>query len=258
MVKMRPNLAKRKLAGGGVVTVAMGLNSADMIDSMGPFGFDMMWLEGEHGQVDFGDVGNLSRACELWGMTALARLHQNEYGLIYRMLDVGAHGVVIPHVNTADEARAAVRAAKYHPIGMRGTWKSRTGYGVENYRSVANDETMVVVLIEDIIAIENLQEILTVDHIDAFLVAPGDLGQSMGHVDPDHPDVTAVRIQAIRDIVAAGRVAGTTASEASIDEAVDAGARLIATGWHSWLEAGARSFLDQVAELNEQVGGREA
>ncbi len=252
---MRPNRAKRKLASGGVVTVAMGLNSPDLIDSMGPFGFDMMWLEGEHGQVDFGDVGNLSRACELWEMTALARLHQNEYGLIYRMLDVGAHGVVIPHVNTADEARAAVRAAKYHPIGMRGAWTSRTGYGVENYRSVANDETMVVVLIEDIVAIENLQEILTVDHIDAFLVAPGDLGQSMGHADANHPDVSAVRTQAIRDIAAAGRVAGTTANQASVAEAVDAGARLIAVGWHGWLEAGARSFLDEVAKLDGEIRG---
>ena len=65
---------------------------------MGPMGFDGIWLEGEHGGVDYGDIGDLTRACDLWGLTSIARVNLNLPGVIYRTLDVGAQWICVPHV----------------------------------------------------------------------------------------------------------------------------------------------------------------
>src|SRR5687768_3724281 len=159
-----------------------------MIDSLGQIGADGFWLEGEHGPVDFGDISDLTRACDLWGVTSVLRLSHNDYGDIYRAFDRGTQGVVIPHVNNKAEAQSVVEAAKFAPIGKRGLFTSRQGYGVDDYYNAANETTLLIVLIEDIVAVNNLDEILTVDHIDVFFVAPSDLAASMGIIGQlNHP-----------------------------------------------------------------------
>ena len=123
-------------------------------------------------------------------MTSVVRINQNDQGLIYRTLDRGAQGIVVPHVNTKEEAQNLVDGGKFAPIGYRGMYTSRQGFGVPDYLQIANDETLLIILIEDIVAVRNLDEILTVDHIDVFFVAPSDLATSMGHIgDLQHPDV---------------------------------------------------------------------
>ena len=105
---------------------------------------------------------------------------------------------------------------------------------------------MIVVLIEDIAAIENLDSILEVGHIDVFFVAPGDLAQSMGHTGSyGHPDVTTVVEESIRRIAAAGRVAGTLVNESNVQHYVDLGARFFSIGWIPWLIEGAQRYLDR-------------
>ncbi len=245
MAEIRPNRVKRKLAEGGVATVPAGVNTPDMIDEMGPLGFDGFWIEAEHGPVDFGDIADLSRACDLWGATSIVRVNRVEPGLIYRTLDQGAQGIVVPHVNTADEARQIVDAAKFAPIGHRGMFGSRQGHGVEDYLNKANDETLIVILVEDIVAVHNLPELLKVDHIDVFFVAPSDLGQSMGILDNAAPEVVEVTEKAIRQIVAAGRVAGTLAFTPTVEHWLDVGARFLHPPWMPWLEQGAREFLER-------------
>ena len=146
MVELRRNVAKHKLADGGIVSVALGPMSADLIEHFGLLGFDAIWLEGEHGPVDYGDIADLTRACDLWGKSSLMRVNQHDPGVIYRTLDVGAQGIAIPHVNTAEEALAVVDAAKFGPIGHRGSATGRQGIGVADYFAKANDETMIVVL----------------------------------------------------------------------------------------------------------------
>jgi 4-hydroxy-2-oxoheptanedioate aldolase len=86
----------------------------------------------------------------------------------------------VPHVNTADNARRFVEAAKFPPIGRRGMFMSRQAYGVDDYLQIANDHTLLIALIEDIRAVQNLDEILEVEHIDVVFVAPADLAASMG------------------------------------------------------------------------------
>ena len=107
---MRENKAKHKLERGETVIAVSGYNSTDVIDFIGPLGVDAIWSEGEHGPVDFRDIPDLTRACDVWGMTSVVRVNQNNYGDIYHTLDVGAQGVVIPHVNKEEEARAVVNA----------------------------------------------------------------------------------------------------------------------------------------------------
>ena len=246
MAEIRPNRVKRRLAEGKVVSVPAGVNTPDLIDTMGPWGFDGFWIEAEHGPVDFGDIADLTRACDLWGATSIVRVNRVEPGIIYRTLDQGAQGIVVPHVNTADEARQIVDAAKFAPIGHRGMFGSRQGYGVDDYLNKANDETLIVILVEDIIAVGNLPELLEVDHIEVFFVAPSDLGQSMGILDSKAPEIRELTEKTIRRIVAAGRTAGTLAFTHDAAHWIDVGAQFLHPPWTPWLEAGAREFLENV------------
>lgn len=244
---MRENRAKHKLERGETVVCLSGNNSTNMIDQLGPLDFDAIWIEGEHGPVDFADIPDLTRACDLWGMTSIVRVNQNNAGIIYRTFDVGAQGIVVPHVNTAEEASAVVDAAKFHPLGNRGMYTSRQGYGVADYFQRANDETLVIVLIEDIIAVNNLAEILTVDNIDVFFVAPSDLAQTMGHLGgTENPEVAATVDAALQQIVAAGRNAGALANDANIEHYINLGARFFLTGWAAWVAAGGKAFKERV------------
>ena len=248
MAQIRINRAKQKLAAGQVVSTVTGPGlDTDLIDLLGPVGFDAIWLEAEHGPVDYGDIPDLTRACDLWGMTSIVRVNRNEPGVIYRTLDLGAQAIVVPHVNTADEARAVVAAAKFHPVGQRGIFTSRQGYGVDDFTAAANAQSLVVVLIEDIVAVNNLPEILAVEHIDVFYVAPGDLGQSLGYVDRTHPEVLQTVERALETIVQAGRIAGTLVTEQTVAGYLQMGVRFTSTGWTTWMESGARGFLAQVA-----------
>jgi len=249
---MRENRAKHKLERGEVVIALSGHNSSHVIDSLGPLGFDAIWIEGEHGPVDFADIPDLTRACDLWGMTSVVRVNQNNPGVIYRTLDVGAQGVVIPHVNTAEEARAVVDATKFHPIGHRGMFGSRQGYGDPDYIHKANDETLVVVLIEDIVAVNNLAEILAVDNIDVFFVAPSDLAQSMGILGgANHPDVLATIDKAIEQIIGAGRTAGALVADDSVEGYIQKGVRFMMTGWPAWVTSGGKAFQGKVANASK-------
>ena len=244
MAELRKNKVKHMLQRGEVASVISGHTTPDVVDFLGPLGFDGVWIEGEHGPFDFADIPDITRACDIWGMTSIARVNLNIPGVIYRTLDVGAQGVVIPHINTAAEARAVVDAAKFGPIGTRGSYTSRQGYGVDDYLAKANDETLVVILIEDIVAVNNLADILTVDHIDVFFVAPGDLAQSMGHLgQPTHPEVLSTVDRAIDQITSAGRVAGALANDSNVEAYIRQGARFFMTGWQVWATSGARAYL---------------
>lgn len=241
---IRPNRVKQKLAGGENVYVISGLGSPDEIDQFGTVGFDGVWLEAEHGSVDFADIPDLTRACDIWGMTSILRVNRNVQSIIYRGLDRGVQGIVVPHVNTREEAENVVQGGKFSPIGQRGLYVSRQGYGVPNYFEAANDQILLMVLIEDIVAVRNLDEILKVDHIDVFFVAPSDLAASMGLIGQlDHPEVQKTIDYALERIQQGGRVAGTLARNDNIARYAAAGVRVFLTGPSPWIEAGAKEFL---------------
>lgn len=242
-MELRPNRIKTKLANGQVAAIVGGITHPDDIDAFGPNGFDGAWLEGEHGGADPIELGNLTRACDVWGMTSVVRINRNEQGLIYQAFDRGAQAVVVPHVNTKAEAENVVAGGKFAPVGQRGLFTSRQGYGVEDYLKKANDATSLIVLIEDIAAWENLDEILEVDNIDVFFVAPSDFAASMGHIgNAGHPDVQEKIKDSLKRIVAAGRNAGTLATNENVGEFVKLGVRCFMVNSGAWMAAGAREF----------------
>ena len=244
---MRENRIKRQLQAGQTAIAVSGHHNADMIDFLGQFGFDGVWLEGEHGPVDWDAIGDLSRACDLWGMASVTRVNNNDPGTIMRALDRGTMGIVVPHVNTREAAEQAMKSAKFAPIGYRGMFGGRQSFGVPDYLQRANDQTLIVVLIEEIEAVDNLADILTVDNIDVFFVAPADLAQTMGHIgNHTHPDVQATIDKALAQIVAAGRTAGTLATDDNVARYRDAGVRFFLTGWPNWVAQGAKGFLQKV------------
>ena len=244
---MRENRIKRQLQAGQTAIAVSGHHNADMIDFLGQFGFDGVWLEGEHGPVDWDAIGDLSRACDLWGMASVMRVNNNDPGAIMRALDRGTMGIVVPHVNSREAAEQAMKSAKYAPVGYRGMFGGRQSFGVPDYFQRANDQTLIVVLIEEIEAVNNLADILTVDDIDVFFVAPADLAQTMGHIgNHAHPDVQATIDKALAQIVAAGRTAGTLATDDTVARYRDAGVRFFLTGWTNWVSQGAKGFLQRV------------
>jgi 4-hydroxy-2-oxoheptanedioate aldolase len=247
-VNIRPNRVKQTLAAGRVATLLSGTNDPDLIDQLGPLGVDGIWLEGEHGGVDYADLGNLTRACDLWGMTPVVRVMDNDYATIYRTLDRGAQGIVVPHVNTRAEAEAVVEAGKFAPLGKRGMFTSRQGFGVGDYFTAANDQSLLIVLIEDIAAVRNLDEILTVDHIDVFFVAPSDLATSMGRIgNMGDPQVQQTIDGALTKIVTSGRVAGTLVSAGNVERYARMGVRVVTTSFFPWIEAGAKELIERAA-----------
>jgi 4-hydroxy-2-oxoheptanedioate aldolase len=153
----------------------------------------------------------------------------------------------VPHVNTRAEAEAVVTAAKFAPVGKRGMFTSRQGFGVPDYLKTANDQSLLIVLIEDIVAVRNLDEIVKVDHIDCFFVAPSDLATSMGQIgNPGHPEVQRTIDGAIARIVQAGRVAGTLVNTTNVERYTKLGVRALMTGFFPWIQAG-------IKELNERA-----
>ena len=247
-MNIRPNRVKETLAAGRVATILSGSNDPDLIDQLGTLDVDGIWLEGEHGGVDYADLGNLTRACDLWGKTSVVRVMNNDYATIYRTLDRGAQAICVPHVNTRAEAVAVVEAAKFAPLGKRGMYTSRQGFGVDNYLKTANEQSLLLVLIEDIVAVRNLDEVLKVDHIDVFFVAPNDLATSMGHIgNMGHPDVQQTIDGAIRKIVQSGRVAGTLVNSANVERYTKLGVRAIMTSFFPWIQAGASDLIAHAA-----------
>ena len=244
MAELRPNRAKEKLLRGEIVTCLAGVDTPYLVDFVGPIGIDSVWLEAEHGPVDFEAIGDLSRAADLWGVTPLVRVGSVDHNTIYRTLDMGAMGITVPHVDTSQNARDIVQAAKFSPIGTRGMYGSRQSFGVIDYFKKANDQTMVVVLIEDIKAVNNLDEILEVEHVDVFHVAPSDLAQSMGHIGNDeHQDVQHTIDESIARIIAAGKTAGTTVTAHNVRKFRDQGVKFFYTSLNGWITSGGNEFM---------------
>ena len=247
-MEIRPNKIKHKLLNNEIVTVAMGdfTITAGFIDFIGQYGFDGVWIETEHGAIDFADIPDMTRAADLWGMTSIVRVNLNLPSVIYRTLDVGAQGIVMPHVNTVAEARIVAESSKFYPLGNRGMYTSRQGIGVEDYTLKANEETLVVILIEDIIAVENLDEILTVDNIDVFFVASSDLAQSMGLINGEnHPKVVKIIDDSISKILDAGKIVGFHVVDSDVEDYVSKGVKFISTSVEQWIEKGAKNFLNR-------------
>jgi 2-keto-3-deoxy-L-rhamnonate aldolase RhmA len=247
---MLTNTLKQKLAAGQPATViAPFASSAGLVELLGHLGFDGVFIDCEHGPGGWEDVEHMVRAAEVAGYSSVVRVDRNDAATITRALDRGAGGVQIPHVNTAAEAEAAVRAAKYAPLGHRGWsgWRATFGEDSAQFSRRANEQTLVAVMLEEVEALHNLDEILRVDNIDVFFVAPGDLSQSMGFPGQmDHPQVKAAIEDALRRIRAAGRTSGALTTPALLDRHLELGVLFLYVGLTSLLSPAVAEFVRRV------------
>lgn len=180
-------------------------------------GFDWILVDMEHGAMDLETAGDMLAAIDHGGPTPLVRVQWNDQAAIKRVLDAGALGVMVPMVNTAEEARQTVSYCKYAPVGVRGLGAGRAslfGVRLAEYMGVANDQVLVMVQAEHKDAVRNIEAILAVPGIDVIFIGPYDLACSMGHGDqPSHPEVEA----AIATVLAAAQRAGVVPGIFSMD-----------------------------------------
>jgi len=244
------NKIKEKLNSNKPALVVSGyFDSPNIVEYISSLNVDGIWLEGEHGPIDFSNVPNLSRACDLYGVSSIFRITSHEYGLIYRYLDLGAQGLVIPHVSNKEQALHIVKSAKYFPIGERGMFTSRRGLNIpkEEYMDFANNNSLIIIIIEDVEGLNNLDEILTVDNIDVFFIAPNDLAQSMGIPNKNPNDELDITISnSIKKIKKAGKKAGTLSNPEKMDHHLKLGVDLLLIDTSQFIKSGISSLLDKI------------
>jgi 4-hydroxy-2-oxoheptanedioate aldolase len=247
---MQDNAMKRKLAAG---EPAFGLSvmipSPQIVESAAGMGFDWVLIDCEHGTIGVESMELMIMAAEAARVTPIVRPRTNLAADILQAMDRGALGVQVPHINTAEEARAAVAAVKFHPQGVRslaaGTRAS--GYGMRGtmggFVEEANRQTLVCVQIEDEAALPNVDEILRVEGVDVFFIGPSDLSQSMGHPgDPKAPRVASAIQETLAKIVAAGKTPGMPAAAETVKDVLGKGVRYIYTHLPVLLKTGAQAY----------------
>ena len=205
------NPLKERLQRGEVsLGCSVSLNATDVVEVLSQLGFDWLWFDTEHSPVNVEMLEPLLAAIRSDSVTPIVRTAWNDMVLIKKALDVGAAGLIVPWVNNAEQAEQAVQSAKYPPRGVRGFGPRRaSNFGIDtDYVATANDQTLVIVQIETAEAVENFEDIVAVDGVDAFLIGPNDLANSLGHLgDPDHSDVENV----IADLIQRGGQVGVPA-----------------------------------------------
>lgn len=169
----------------GTVTIGSWISFAHpaVAEIMADAGFDWLTVDMEHSVITIREAEELIRVISLKGCTPLVRLTSNDPNQIKRVMDAGAHGVIVPMVNSREQAEAAVKAVKYPPVGTRGVGLARAqkyGAGFDGYLQWLNDESVVIAQIEHIDAINNLEAILGTNGIDGTIIGPYDLSASMG------------------------------------------------------------------------------
>lgn len=227
--------------------------SPQIVEIVGKLGFDWVLIDCEHGSNSPESVELMAMAAELSGVTPIARPWTNSPEAILRVMDRGAMGVQVPHVNTAADARRAVEAVKYHPLGNRGlavgTRPANFGFreSAADYVKIANQETLVCVQLEEKEALQNIDEILQVEGVDVFFVGPSDLSQSMGYPGrSDAPEVKDAMDKAFTSIVAAGKTPGSAGNARATLNYLDKGVRYLYTHLTTLLLRGSTEYFNAV------------
>ncbi|NKY60705.1 HpcH/HpaI aldolase family protein [Nocardia flavorosea] len=229
MAGMKQRLAEGEQLLGALVRMP----AEELVEMVGVAGFDYVLIDCEHGPADLIPLRQHIAAAQVHGMDVLVRVGQNEPALIQRVLDHGAGGVVVPHVDDAGGAAAAVHAARYPPVGDRGfaTYGRAGRYGTRaaaDHLAADARETLVVAMVESAVGCRNARDIVATPGIDAVMAGPADLAVSLEVAGPADPVVVA----AVADVHRAAAEHGRTRLEIVSDApraraAFDAGAGLV-------------------------------
>jgi 2-keto-3-deoxy-L-rhamnonate aldolase RhmA len=258
---VRQNTMKRKLRSGEpALGVSMMVPCPQIVEMIGKLGFDWVMIDCEHGSMSLESVELMIMAAEASGLIPIVRPQTGHPDAIAQVLDRGALGVQVPHINTADDARRAVQSARYYPMGQRGlavgTRSADYGFGLSMADHVrqANEETLVCIQLEDAEALQNLEAIVQVQGVDVFFVGPSDLSQSMGY--PGRPNAPAVRTaisRAFAQIRAVGQIPGSAGTAEQIAEYLDEGCLYLYTHLPRLLAYGTAQFM-QTVKTGQRAG----
>ncbi|KRB78877.1 4-hydroxy-2-oxo-heptane-1,7-dioate aldolase [Sphingomonas sp. Root710] len=236
-------------AGTSQIGLWSTLSTAFAVDVVAGAGFDWLLLDTEHSPADVLTVlPQLQALSGFADVSAVVRPAANDPILIKRYLDIGAQTLLIPYVQSAEEAEAAVAASRYPPSGIRGVsaLTRATQFGrIKNYSKNAQEQICLLVQVETRTALDNLEAIAAVDGVDGVFVGPGDLAASLGHIgELDHPEVVEAVESAITRIVACGKPAGIlTGNPVFAKRCQYLGARFVAVGVDAGLLARAADGL---------------
>lgn len=227
----------------------MGLAAHNAAEIMGTAGFDWLVIDNEHSPNDLRSTRDALMALAGSDSHAVVRVPVGEAWIIKQMLDAGAQTIIVPMVESAEQAQALVRAVRYPPRGIRGVGYSMTRSSrfsqIADYGHTADDQICLIVQVENRAGMAALDDILKVDGLDGVFIGPADLAADMGHMgDLLHEEVVKTILGAIQRISASDKAAGIlTTDDQMISAARDAGARFIAVGLDVLMLAGAARAL---------------
>ncbi|MFN3653246.1 MAG: HpcH/HpaI aldolase family protein [Armatimonadota bacterium] len=257
---MRPNPLKRKLL-QDQIGLGLIMLSADphVVGISAGAGYDYVMPDMEHTGLTLRELEGLVRAADAAGIACVARVPGSTKADILGALEAGVHGIMVPAVESAEEAAAVVRAARYGPEGARGVYYLGYGsaYGATaptDYFRAANEELLIIVQIETAEGVARAREIAAVPGVDCLLVGPGDLTQSLGVAwQFGHDRVWSAIQETFQAARTAGKIAGIM--PAGLDHAeqcVEAGARMLI--WGPDLALFQRAAQEEAGKVQERLG----
>ena len=250
------SIREKLRSGQPVLGMGLTFHAPLVAEMLGLTDFDAVWLDAEHGPINESQCDDMIPAAFLTDKPALVRAPNGDADTILRYLDAGASGVVVPHVNTSEEARDAVAAAKYSPEGHRSFgparfFSRRPGQSNDDYVREANESTVVICMFEDVAALDELDEIVSTPGLDAYIIGANDLSFTMGVPGQlDHPQVAEVIDRVIAACRSAGIATGLPATGAEQARAhIDRGAQFIS------FNAAASLVVDGANRLAREIRG---
>lgn len=213
---MHAGFRERLHGGETLYGTLINMPSAGIAEVLAAAGFDWLFIDTEHGAIGTSALLSILQAVDR-DVACIVRIPSLDGGAIKRSLDMGAHGIIVPQVETGAEAAEAVRLARYAPDGERGMGLARAhgyGFSFNEYLAAANDQIAVIVQAEAARAVENIEEIAAVKGLDAVFLGPYDLSASLGHPgDIEHPAV----VEAIDHVTRACQAAGVPLGYFGVD-----------------------------------------
>lgn len=230
----------------------LGLVNTTCAEISASAGFDWLLIDGEHGPFELQSMQHHLQALAAYDVSPIIRVEEGRTALIKRVLDTGVQTLLVPMVETAEQARELVLDVNYPPLGRRGMGgalaRAARWNRIPDYTKIANQEICLIIQVETVAAMHNLNEIAAVEGIDGIFIGPTDLSASMGHIgNADHPDVVAAIERAIEIIKQSGKATGLLSVNINTARHYESkGARFIGVGVDTLLLASATR---QLAEL---------
>ncbi len=230
------NVFKERLKKGDTqIGLWAGLGTASVAELAAGTGFDWIVIDGEHGPNRLLNILEQLRA--IGGDTApVVRVRDDNRAEIKQMLDAGAQTILVPMIDSGEQAAEVVKSMLYPPLGVRGVGAAlarASGYnGISDYLQTANDEVCLLLQVESMAGVNALDDILALDHVDGVFVGPADLAADMGFVGkPGAPEVQAVVNETLTRIRASGKAAGILTSDQTLAKGyADMGVEFLAVG----------------------------